>query len=134
MGIDAGRRKLMRTAGAAGVGVLGAFVLLRGTAQTGGATGDQPNEVVVKIVAKKFEYSPDIITLKVGQPVVLELISMDVTMGFSAFDLGLRTDIVPEKVTRLHFTPDKVGRFLFSCDVFCGSGHEDMSGVIVVTA
>jgi cytochrome c oxidase subunit 2 len=34
----------------------------------------------------------------------------------------------------LAFTPRKAGQFAFSCDVFCGSGHEGMDGVIVVDA
>jgi len=35
--------------------------------------------------------------------------------------------------TRVTFNPDKTGRFPFACDVFCGTGHEDMSGTLVVT-
>lgn len=31
-------------------------------------------------------------------------------------------------------TPDKVGEFTFVCDVFCGSGHENMEGTIRVVA
>jgi heme/copper-type cytochrome/quinol oxidase subunit 2 len=33
----------------------------------------------------------------------------------------------------LSFTPDKAGTFTFLCDVFCGDGHEGMSGRLVVT-
>jgi cytochrome c oxidase subunit 2 len=29
--------------------------------------------------------------------------------------------------------PDTAGKFFFACDVFCGSGHEEMEGEIVVT-
>jgi cytochrome c oxidase subunit 2 len=32
----------------------------------------------------------------------------------------------------VRFTPDKVGRFNFHCDLFCGSGHEDMMGTLIV--
>jgi cytochrome c oxidase subunit 2 len=34
---------------------------------------------------------------------------------------------------QLQRTPDKTGTFTFLCDVFCGSGHEDMSGTLIVT-
>jgi cytochrome c oxidase subunit 2 len=37
-------------------------------------------------------------------------------------------------VTRLRFTPDRVGSFEFVCDNFCGEFHEDMAGKIRVTA
>jgi cytochrome c oxidase subunit 2 len=119
MTIDTTRRALLV---AAGLGRLGAVALA------------QPAERVVKIVARKFEYEPDKVTLQLGQPVVFELTSLDVLMGFSAHALGLRGDIVPGKVTTLRFTPDQVGSFEFRCDVFCGGGHEDMSGAIIVTA
>jgi cytochrome c oxidase subunit 2 len=36
-------------------------------------------------------------------------------------------------VSRVRLVPDKVGTFPFVCDIFCGSGHEDMTGTIVVT-
>jgi cytochrome c oxidase subunit II len=36
-------------------------------------------------------------------------------------------------VSTLRLTPDKTGTFTFACDVFCGSGHEDMTGTLIVT-
>jgi cytochrome c oxidase subunit 2 len=89
-------------------------------------------ERVVHVTARKFEYSPSEIHLKKGEPVVLELVSLDRTHGFEAPDLGLRTEIHAGEPSRVRFVPDKVGRFPFHCDVFCGSGHEDMTGEIVV--
>jgi cytochrome c oxidase subunit 2 len=65
--------------------------------------------------------------------VTLELSTEDVLMGFAAPDFGVRSDILPGQITRLTFTPDKAGSFVFLCDVFCGSGHENMNGTIHVT-
>jgi len=92
----------------------------------------QPSEQVIKVTAKKFDYTPNVIKLKKGVPVVLEFTTEDVLMGFNAPDLGVRADIVPGKVTRVRVVPNKAGTFTFFCDVFCGSGHEDMTGAIVV--
>jgi cytochrome c oxidase subunit 2 len=92
----------------------------------------QPAEQVIKITAKKFDYTPSHITLKKGVPVVLEFTTADVLMGFNVPDLGVRADIVPGKVTRVRIVPDKAGTFTFFCDIFCGSGHEDMTGTITV--
>lgn len=89
-------------------------------------------ERVIKITAKKFDFAPAELTLKKGVPVVLEFTSPDVLMGFSAPDLGVRTDIVPGQVARVRLVPGKAGQFAFVCDIFCGSGHEDMSGTITV--
>jgi cytochrome c oxidase subunit 2 len=92
-----------------------------------------PKEKVVKLAAKKFEFSPAEITVKKGEPVVLEINSEDVKHGFTLPDFGVRTDINPGTVNRVAFTPDKTGRFTFACDVFCGGGHEEMSGTLNVT-
>ena len=94
------------------------------------ATADE--EQVIQITAKRFEYSPSNITLKKGVPVVFEFISLDRMHGFNCPGLGIRSDIFPEKKTKLRFTPDKVGTFPFHCDNFCGSGHEGMTGTITV--
>jgi cytochrome c oxidase subunit 2 len=88
---------------------------------------------VIRVSAKKFIFTPDKIALTRGEPVVFELSSEDVLMGFSLPDFNLRTDIVPGKTVQLAFTPDKAGEFDFICDVFCGDLHEDMNGKIIVT-
>ena len=92
-----------------------------------------PAERVIQITAKKFEFSPDSITLKKGEPVVFEISSGDRKHGFSLRAFGIRSDVLPGKVSRIRFTPDKTGKFTFSCDVFCGEGHEEMTGTVVVT-
>ena len=97
------------------------------------AAAAQPQEQVIKVVAKRFTYAPDRILLKKGLPVILEFTTLDVPMGFNAPDFGVRADILPGMTSRLRFTPDKAGEFTFHCDVFCGSGHEDMGGTLVVT-
>ena len=91
------------------------------------------NEQVIKITAKRFEYTPKEISVKKGVPVVLEFTSLDRLHGFICPGLKIRTDIPPEKVTTLRFVPDKAGTFPFHCDNFCGTGHEGMRGTISVT-
>ncbi len=89
-------------------------------------------EPVIKITARKFEFLPHEVTLKKGVPVMLELTTQDVFMGFNAPDLGVRADMVPGKTMHLRVVPAKAGKVVFLCDVFCGSGHEEMSGLITV--
>jgi cytochrome c oxidase subunit 2 len=47
-------------------------------------------------------------------------------------ELGIRADIEPGKVARVSLVPQKAGKFNFHCDAFCGDGHEDMTGKIIV--
>ena len=89
-------------------------------------------EKVIKITAKKFEYNPNEIRLKKGVPFVFELTSLDRLHGFNCPELGIRGDINPGKVTRINLTPQKVGPFVFFCDIYCGEGHENMNGKIIV--
>jgi cytochrome c oxidase subunit 2 len=97
-------------------------------------TASAQNPRVVQITARKFEFMPGEVTLEAGVPVILELSTEDVTMGFDAPGPGLHAEIAPGKVTRLALTPEKAGSFDYICDIFCGEGHEDMSGVIKVIA
>ena len=92
----------------------------------------QPKEKNIRIDAKRFDYTPGQLTLKKGEAVILELTSSDVLMGFNLPDFNLRADVIPDKVTRVRFVPDKAGSFTFLCDVFCGSKHEEMNGRLTV--
>jgi cytochrome c oxidase subunit 2 len=117
------RRKWLRaTASMFGFGALGLF----------GVYAAAQNERVIGVKAKKFSFTPDKITLKKDEPVLFELSTEDVLMGFSVHDLGVRADIVPGKIVQLRVTPQKTGEFEFSCDIFCGDYHEDMQGTITV--
>lgn len=63
---------------------------------------------------------------------VLEISSLDFTHGFNIPELKLRADLPPGKITRVRFVPERVGEYPFLCDNFCGEGHEQMHGRIVV--
>lgn len=115
--------------------VIGAAALLA-AATFGGALNvaarAQGKERTIEIAAKKFEYMPPEITLKKGEPVNLELVAIDRIHGFSLKALGIRTDVKPDQPVVVRIVPDKVGTFVFACDIFCGDDHEDMQGVIKV--
>jgi len=88
--------------------------------------------LVIKITAQRFRFTPDEIVLKSGQPAVLEISSLDFVHGFKMPDLGIRTDLLPGRVTSIAIKPLAPGRYVFLCDNFCGSGHEEMNGALVV--
>ena len=97
------------------------------------ARGQDSGEQHVSMLAMKFDYLPDQVTVKKGKPVALELSTLDRVHGFDAPSLGLRTEIPPGPSTILHFTPQKAGTYGVHCDLFCGDGHEGMAGRIIVT-
>jgi cytochrome c oxidase subunit 2 len=111
------------------------LVLAAGLLALAGGAGvlAQKQPRVIKVSARRFSFTPGQIELKKGEPVVFELTTEDIFMGMNIPDFGVRSDIVPGKTTTLALTPDKAGTFTFLCDVFCGDGHEGMSGTLVVT-
>ena len=118
-------RRRICIAAVSGIGAL----LQRGAIGAGNA---KVKERRIKIQAKKFKYTPNKIILKTGQPVVLEFTSVDFIHGFNIPDLNIRADLPPGQLTKVRFTPDKAGEYDFLCDNFCGTGHEEMSGKIIV--
>jgi cytochrome c oxidase subunit II len=95
-----------------------------------GARGESPQ--VVKIEASKFHFSPDHITLVKGQPVTLQLTSIDKTHGFLIRALKIDTDIKPGTVTQMTVNPTTAGTFKAICDHYCGLGHSGMKMTVVV--
>ncbi len=87
---------------------------------------------VVEITAKRFGFSPDTVTLKKDETVVLRLKSEDVTHGFFLRALKLDEDISPDSPTDITVTPTTAGTFTTICDHFCGANHGNMKMTIVV--
>lgn len=108
------------------------IIVLMFVFSTGTICAADQKEIVIKITAKKFEYSPNSIKIKKGIPVILELTSLDRLHGFNCPRLGIRTNIEPGKVSRVRILAQRAGVYEFYCDVFCGSGHEEMTGKIIV--
>ena len=106
-----------------------AAVLLLGAGASAPAA-DPPR--VVEIVAKRFEFAPNEVNVKRGEPVTFRLRTEDVTHGFFSRKLKIDADVAPGKPTDVTITPDAVGTFTVICDHFCGAGHGNMKMKVVV--
>ena|ERR1700751_3514716 len=81
----------------------------------------------IEIIAKRFTYEPDAITLKKGEPVVLVLHSIDVTHGIKIEAFNIKSgDIKKDKTTEVRFIPQQTGHFEGQCSHFCGKSHGTM--------
>jgi cytochrome c oxidase subunit 2 len=89
------------------------------------AVAETPRKI--EIVASRFSYNPNIITLKKGELVVLVFHSTDVTHGFKLSEMNIMSDIKKGKDTEVTFTPSEVGHFVGKCAHFCGKGHGSMT-------
>ncbi len=87
---------------------------------------------VIEIAARRFQFTPAEIRLKVGEPVLLRVHSEDVVHGFFNRPLGIDATIEPGKVLEVALVPAAAGTYLTICDHFCGAGHGNMKMTIVV--
>ncbi|MEI9967811.1 MAG: cupredoxin domain-containing protein [Terracidiphilus sp.] len=80
----------------------------------------------IEITAEKFTFKPGEIPVKVGQPVVLVLTSVDVGHGLRIRDVGVDIKVKAGETAEATFTPTKTGDFDGHCSVYCGPGHGSM--------
>jgi len=74
----------------------------------------------------------DDLHLPVGKPVRVLLRSVDVIHDFYVPEFRAKMDLMPGLVTRFWFTPTRTGTFEILCAGFCGVGHSQMRGNVVI--
>jgi len=96
--------------------------------------GLPPEPRKITVTAKKYQFQPNRIELKAGEPVEITFESLDAKHGFSCKDLKLeKIEFTKDNPGKVSFTPDKAGTYKFKCAHFCGLGHSKMKGEFVVT-
>jgi len=96
-------------------------------------SGDIINGVrVVKMKARQFEFEPNQIVVNTGEKVRLEITSEDVTHGFELDEFDIERQLPPDKTVSIDFTAKKAGKHTFYCSVFCGHGHDEMQGELII--
>jgi len=125
-GIRVGKTLVAMTALAAGAITLAAVAVRTELAVA------ETSPKVIEIAAKKFDFTPNEITLKKGQPVILRLSTADRVHGFMSKQLKFDTDIAVGRTTDVAITPDTVGDYTIVCDHYCGTGHGGMKMQISV--
>ncbi|NCN51964.1 hypothetical protein GW931_03055 [archaeon] len=130
-----------------GVGLIALVVVLIVIFGSGGNTsvnsnsGNSANGVLANsdgkvkefnLVANEFKFIPGTITVNEGDKVILHIESLDVEHGIAIPQFGVSQTLpVGENVT-VEFVADKVGTYSFHCNVYCGSGHREMEGTLIV--
>lgn len=93
---------------------------------------DAKASTTVTVSAHLGGFEPDVIHVKKGEAMSLELSSADTTHGFACPDLGIDTILVPGRPVAVPVSASTAGEHAFFCSVFCGDGHDSMVGKIVV--
>ncbi len=100
------------------------------TTETSAIAADDEN--LIKVKMQMYEFDPDPIRMKAGEKYIIELTAVDVPHGFLVPDLGLNVRVTPGEVKRVSIIPPEAGTYEVKCHVYCGEGHSDMKGTIIV--
>lgn len=109
------------------VAVMGAFAH-----EIAPSSGDTTDAVEITVVARKFEFNPNVITVNQGDRVRLVITASDRDHGFKLEAFKINQALKKGKPTTIEFTAERAGTFSFQCSDFCGLGHGRMKGKIVV--
>ena len=83
------------------------------------------------MVGSMWQWTP-ILKLKKGKEYILHLSATDVNHGFNLMPININFQVVPGYDYGLKITPDQAGEFMVVCNEFCGIGHHNMVGKIIV--
>lgn len=111
--------------------ILTVIVAIVSVVLTGASAAQSPRRIDIQ--AKRFQYTPNEITVKKGEPVVLVFHSEDVTHGFKLKEFNIKVDIPKKGTVEVALTPNVTGDFVGQCAHFCGEGHGGMKLTIHVT-
>lgn len=89
---------------------------------------------VIEVVVKRYEFVPPSIEVVQGERVRLVVKSGDGLHGFGIKQFNVSREVARGETVNIDFTPETAGEFPILCTEYCGEGHEQMKGVLVVKA
>jgi nitrous-oxide reductase len=88
------------------------------------------------MVVIRSHYKPDVIRVKQGQKVTLDITNVesaeDATHGFGLHGYNITASIDPGATERIEFVATKAGVYPFYCTEFCSALHMEMTGWVIV--
>lgn len=87
---------------------------------------------VIRVTSENWKFNPNVITVKKGEKVQLQVTGVSGTHGFAVPDLGINVPVPPGRTVTIDLPTDKEGTFALFCSIFCGSGHSGMKGRVVI--
>ena len=115
------------------VSLLAVLLILAGRPPAGtvGQPAGEPR--VIEVTAKRFAFEPAEIEATVGERLQLVMKSADGVHGLEIkkFKVSKSSPRGSSGVT-VEFTVTEAGRFPILCSEYCGDGHKEMSGMLIV--
>jgi cytochrome c oxidase subunit 2 len=112
-----------------------AIALLAAAVAPGGSSAQSQEPRLIEVVAKRFAFEPSEIEVTVGERVRLSVVSADGVHGIEIKKVKVKKEIPRgTEPVMIEFTATEAGRFPIVCSEYCGNGHDDMKGTLVVNA
>lgn len=106
-----------------------------GQGAPGGFSAQSQEPRVIEVIAKRFAFEPAEIEAMVGEKVTLAVRSADGVHGIEIKKVKVSKEIPRGAApVMIEFTATEAGRFPIVCSEYCGDGHDDMKGTLVVKA
>lgn len=126
------------TLGANAGGSARVVALLAWCALAGPPAEAQPADPVapvreITLTAERFHFTPSTIEVRQGERIRLVIRSRDVLHGFRLELFGIDVEIPRSgEPVVVEVVAERPGRFPFACSLYCGRGHDGMTGVLTV--
>ncbi len=91
-----------------------------------------PNQYDVVIIGQAWRFHPDEIRVPVGAELNFIATTFDVIHGFHIEGTRVNMMLIPGQISRLTYRFRKPGEYLIICHEYCGAGHHNMYGKIIV--
>jgi cytochrome c oxidase subunit 2 len=89
-------------------------------------------EAYILAQASPWKFSPAEIRVPVGSTVTFYITSADVQHGFDLYNTNINMMALPGQISKLTVTFDTPGEYPYVCHEYCGVGHQNMYGKIIV--
>jgi len=90
---------------------------------------------VIEVSARRYAFEPAEIQVAVGEAVRLMVRSADGPHGIEIKEMKVKQVLERgAEAVAIDLKPSTAGRFPILCSEYCGEGHDDMKGALVVVA
>ena len=91
-----------------------------------------PGEYEAVIIARAWAFEPNEIRVPRGSTVRFRVASADVIHGFLVENTNINVMVIPGQVAEVAARFDRPGEYVFLCHEYCGFGHHQMFGKVIV--
>ena len=91
-----------------------------------------PGHYEVVMLGQAWSFTPNEVRIPAGSEVTFLMTSPDVIHGFHVEGTRINVMLIPGQVARVTYTFEEPGEHLIVCHEYCGIGHHNMWGRVIV--